>query len=74
MKKYGKGNKDRMTGKHETSDYKKFSYGVGRRDVSVRINSCVAEEGFGYFEDRRPGSNCNPYVVASTLYKTCCVE
>ena len=74
MKKYGKGNKVRMTGKHETSDYKHFSYGVGRRDVSVRINNNVAEEGFGYFEDRRPGSNSNPYDVASALYKTCCVE
>ena len=38
----------RLTGTHETSDPKVFSYGVGARDASVRIPSMVYEKGYGY--------------------------
>ena len=34
---YGTGNELRMTGKHETSSFDKFSYGVANRGASVRI-------------------------------------
>ena len=26
----------------------------------------------GYFEDRRPSANCNPYLVCSKILETCC--
>lgn len=74
MENYGEGNEKRMTGKHETANYKKFSWGIGKRDVSVRVGNAVAEEGYGYFEDRRPASNCDPYVVTSMMYETCCLK
>ncbi|KAI1713791.1 glutamine synthetase, catalytic domain-containing protein [Ditylenchus destructor] len=52
----------------------KFSWGVGDRGCSVRVPLQVAEDGKGYFEDRRPASNCDPYrvtaaIVNSTLLK-----
>ena len=35
---YGKDNDKRMTGIHETSDIKKFNFGVGNRGASIWIN------------------------------------
>lgn len=65
MQSYGSLNNRRMTGLHETSDYDKFTSGVGSRSVSIRIpNATVSSEWSGYAEDRRPGSNCDPYRVA----------
>jgi glutamine synthetase len=34
----------------------------------------VMEEGKGYFEDRRPASNCDPYLVTMLIAETCCEE
>jgi glutamine synthetase len=28
------------------------------------------EDGRGYFEDRRPASNCDPYLVTSKIFET----
>ena len=30
----------------------------------------VEEKGYGYFEDRRPSSNCDPYTVTDILIRT----
>jgi len=30
----------------------------------------VAQKGYGYFEDRRPGANADPYLVAARLCAT----
>lgn len=27
----------------------------------------------GYFEDRRPSSNCDPYAVTDAVVRTCCL-
>jgi glutamine synthetase len=27
----------------------------------------------GYFEDRRPSSNCDPYAVTDAIVRTCCL-
>lgn len=61
MKVYGEGNELRMTGAHETSSVEKFTYGIADRGSSVRIPRACAKEGKGYFEDRRPASNADPY-------------
>lgn len=63
-------NKERLTGKHETSSYTKFSYGVGNRSASVRIPSLTKKNNCGYFEDRRPSSDCDPYLVITKLVET----
>uniref|UniRef100_A0A8R1I5K6 glutamine synthetase n=1 Tax=Caenorhabditis japonica TaxID=281687 RepID=A0A8R1I5K6_CAEJA len=71
MKKYdpngGMDNLRRLTGRHETSSADKFSWGVANRACSIRIPRQVAEEGCGYLEDRRPSSNCDPYLVTAMI-------
>merc|ERR1711900_153262 len=67
---YGEGNERRLTGAHETAPITEFSYGVANRGASVRIPRTAEQEGCGYFEDRRPASNIDPYVVTSKIFKT----
>ena len=73
MENYGSNNELRMTGLHETAAYDKFNYGVANRGASVRIGNDVYADKKGYFEDRRPSSNMDPYIVTSLIYKTCCL-
>jgi glutamine synthetase len=70
MKHYGKGNEERMTGEHETSSMETFSYGVADRGASIRIPNDTKRLGKGYFEDRRPASNMDPYLVTSLILET----
>lgn len=67
---YGDGNKDRLTGIHETSSMDKFSWSVGGRNTSVRIPRSVDWAKCGYFEDRRPAANANPYRIAKRVIDT----
>ena len=69
MKKYGKDNQLRMTGLHETCGYDDFKWGVGHRGASIRIPKQVQQDGKGYFEDRRPASNCDHYLVLETILR-----
>ena len=68
MENYGNFNELRMTGIHETSSFHKFSWGIGDRSCSVRIPTDISKN--PYFEDRRPASNMDPYVVCSSIVKT----
>ncbi len=70
MKYYGENNELRMSGLHETSSYNKFTYGRANRGASIRIPNSVLEESRGYFEDRRPAANCDPYLVTGLIMKT----
>jgi glutamine synthetase len=67
---YGTDNKSRMTGLHETASYKNFTCGIANRGASVRIGNETIHNEKGYFEDRRPSSNCDPYIVTSVIFKT----
>mmetsp|Transcript_17830 Transcript_17830/g.35235 ORF Transcript_17830/g.35235 Transcript_17830/m.35235 type:complete len:349 (+) Transcript_17830:114-1160(+) len=67
---YGVGNEARLTGRHETASFEKFSYGVANRGASIRIPNATKNDGKGYFEDRRPASNMDPYVVTSKIFDT----
>lgn len=67
---YGEGNELRLTGKNETGKITEFSSGVANRGCSIRIPRHVAEQGYGYFEDRRPASNIDPYRVTGLLVET----
>jgi glutamine synthetase len=44
--------------------------GVANRAASIRIPREVAAQGCGYFEDRRPASNADPYRVTGILMET----
>jgi len=72
MKVYGEGNEARMTGAHETASFDKFTWGIANRGASVRVNRACAEEGKGYFEDRRPASNADPYQITGMIVETLC--
>ena len=67
---YGIDNKLRLSGHHETAHWSKFSYGVANRGASIRIPRSTEADGCGYFEDRRPASNMDPYVVTSKILQT----
>jgi glutamine synthetase len=67
---YGTGNEARLTGTHETSSLREFSYSVGGRHTSVRIPRATAAAGGGYFEDRRPAANADPYRVGTVIIRT----
>ncbi|ODA66288.1 glutamine synthetase [Methyloligella halotolerans] len=68
---YGPDNHMRLTGKHETAPWNKFSYGVADRGASVRVpHSFVKNDYKGYLEDRRPNSQGDPYAIASQILKT----
>ncbi|EOY03038.1 Glutamine synthase clone R1, 1,ATGLN1,1 isoform 2, partial [Theobroma cacao] len=67
---YGEGNERRLTGRHETADINTFLWGVANRGASIRVGRDTEKEGKGYFEDRRPASNMDPYVVTSMIAET----
>lgn len=68
MENYGNFNELRMTGIHETSSFHNFTWNIGDRSCSVRIPTDISKN--PYFEDRRPASNMDPYVVCSLIVKT----
>lgn len=70
---YGKDNNLRLTGIHETARMDKFTFGVADRAASVRIPRETKLNNCGYFEDRRPASNIDPYLVCSKIFETTCL-
>ena len=67
---YGDDNCERLTGLHETSDIHTFSYGVANRGCSIRIPRSTEAKNCGYFEDRRPSSSADMYLVTGKLFQT----
>ena len=63
IKDYGSNNNLRLTGEYETQSIDKFSWGVSDRGASIRVPQDTAKEWKGYVEDRRPGSNADPYKI-----------
>ena len=70
IKAYGEGNERRLTGAHETAPIDKFSWGVANRGSSIRVPRQVPIDKCGYYEDRRPASNMDPYIVTAMIVKT----
>ena len=67
---YGEGNRERLTGSHETGSIDSFSWAVADRGSSIRIPRQCAKDGKGYFEDRRPASNADPYQITGIMVET----
>ena len=67
---YGKDNNLRLTGEFETQSIDKFTWGISDRGASIRIPRETAENWKGYLEDRRPGSNADPYLVINEILNT----
>jgi glutamine synthetase len=72
IKVYGAHNEERLTGLHETSPIHEFRHGRFDRGASVRIPMQTVNAGKGYFEDRRPAANMDPYQVCAILIETVC--
>ena len=70
IKAYGSNNNLRLTGEYETQAIDKFSWGVSDRGASIRVPQDTAKEWKGYIEDRRPGSNADPYKIIREIVKT----
>lgn len=69
---YGAHNEERLTGLHETSPITEFRFGRSDRGASVRIPMATILNGKGYFEDRRPAANMDPYQVCAIIIETIC--
>ncbi len=67
IRQYGDRLGERLTGEHETCDIETFKCGIAHRGASIRIPQPVAQNGYGYLEDRRPGANSDPYRVGICL-------
>lgn len=67
---YGEDNRDRLTGSHETAAFDEFSAEVAHRGSSIRVPRDTEKNGCGYFEDRRPAANMDPYLVTSIIAQT----
>ena len=70
IKIYGKDNNMRLSGSYETADINTFSTGVADRGASIRIPRESVKNKKGYFEDRRPASNMDPYLVTAKIAET----
>ena len=71
---YGEDNDKRMSGQYETAAYETFSFDIDKpvnRGASIRIGYDTLRDKKGYFEDRRPASNCDPYLVTAAIANTC---
>jgi len=66
-------NKERLSGKHETAHWSKFSWGVANRGATVRIGNKTFEDKKGYLEVRAVSSNIDPWYVTSEIFKTTCL-
>jgi glutamine synthetase len=67
IKAYGSNNNLRLTGEYETQSIDKFSWGISDRGASIRVPQETAKEWKGYVEDRRPGSNADPYKIIKEI-------
>ena len=68
IKAYGSNNDLRLTGNFETQSIDKFSWGISDRGASIRVPKATAEKWKGYLEDRRPGSNADPYKIIEEIF------
>lgn len=53
-----------------TESSENISDDVVDRTVFIERGNTTAPDGYGYFEDRRPNSNCDPYLVTAKIFET----
>lgn len=61
----------RLSGDDQTCQREHFRHGVGDRTACIKITPAVVDKKKGYFQDRRPCACSDPYVVITTLIKSC---
>lgn len=70
IKNYGCENKLRLIGNIACTDYSECSFGDDDRKKAIRIPGACVKNKKGYFEDRRPASHADPYLVLLTLLRS----
>jgi glutamine synthetase len=73
MEIYGIDNDKRMCGEYEAANFQNFTFDINKpvdRGASIRIGYETLENKEGYFEDRRPASNMDPYLVTAKIFET----
>lgn len=70
----GKDNERRLVGSYNAPKTDEFTAEVASRNSSIRIPRIVSDQECGYFEDRRPAANADPYMVTDVLAKTICLD
>merc|ERR1712130_477824 len=50
------------------------TYKYNKEKTETNKRKEVAEKGYGYLEDRRPSSNCDPYSVTKVIVQTICLD
>jgi glutamine synthetase len=71
---YGEGNKARLMGMYDAPDIDNFEYGIMNRRASIRIPQKTNDEMKGFYEDRRPAANLDPYIVMSLIFSIACLN
>ncbi|XP_070391237.1 glutamine synthetase-like isoform X1 [Dermacentor albipictus] len=66
-------NKERLRGNLMATPSREFSAAVSAKTVCVRIPRLTKVAGRGFFEDRRPGANVEPYRAMQRLVETLCL-
>ncbi|KAK9793179.1 hypothetical protein WJX73_007861 [Symbiochloris irregularis] len=70
MMMYGPGNTKRLMGQHKHSSVMCFTAGIEQRGSSISVPQSTVLRRCGYYEDRRPASNMDPYLVTMMLVCT----
>lgn len=68
-----KSNEERLKGNLLATPPREFSADVSAKTVCVRVPRQTQAAGRGFFEDRRPGANVEPYRAMQTLVETLCL-
>lgn len=63
----GPGNARRLTGLHKTSSVMHFTAAIEDRGASIRVPQSTVRQGCGHYEDRRPASNMDPWLVTMMI-------
>ena len=69
----GDDNKERLSGRHETASWDKFSWGYTDRGATIRVGRKTQQQAKGYMEVRAVASNCDPYLVTSKIFEKTCL-
>ena len=64
---YGNGNAERLLQQRKLSSALRLSWGLEDRAASLRIPHSTFLQRRGWYEDRRPASNMDPYLVPSLV-------
>lgn len=64
---YGPGNAKRLAGSGKATCVAQFTAGIEDRAASICVPQSTALAGCGHYEDRRPASNMDPYLVTMML-------